>query len=106
MSTVIELNNENFNTTISNKDVCVVRFWAPWCAPCRMVAPTFQQLSKEMSEHAQFAELNIDEAQQLAAKYGIRSIPTTLVYKNGIPVDSLVGAASLSQFKDFVSKNI
>ncbi|MBD2786035.1 thioredoxin [Xenorhabdus sp. DI] len=106
MSTLIELTEDNFDSIISTEGVCVVRFWAPWCGPCRMVAPIFSQLSAEMQKNATFAEINIDEAQEVAMKYGIRSIPTTLVYKNGQPVDSLVGVASLSQFKNLVSSNL
>ncbi|OTA18279.1 thioredoxin [Xenorhabdus vietnamensis] len=106
MSTLIELTEENFDSVVGIEGLCVVRFWAPWCGPCRTVAPTFNQLSIDMKDSATFGEVNIDEVQAIAMKYGIRSIPTTLVYKNGQPVDSLIGIASLSQFKNMVSQNL
>ncbi|MBC8944957.1 MULTISPECIES: thioredoxin [Xenorhabdus] len=106
MNTLIELTEKNFDSVVNTKGICVVRFWAPWCGPCRAVAPTFSQLSNDMKASATFAEVNIDEAYDIAMKYGIRSIPTTLVYKDGLPVDSLIGVASLSQFKDMVSQNL
>ncbi|MBC8951564.1 thioredoxin [Xenorhabdus sp. PB62.4] len=106
MSTLIELTEDNFDSVVGTKGICVVRFWAPWCGPCRAVAPTFNQLSIDMKDSATFGEINIDEAYNITMKYGIRSIPTTLVYKDGQPVDSLVGIASLTQFKNMVSQNL
>ncbi|MBE8595192.1 thioredoxin [Xenorhabdus sp. BG5] len=106
MSVLIELTEANFDSVINTKGVCVVRFWAPWCGPCRVVAPTFSQLSNDMKENATFGEVDIDDFQNIAVKYSIRSIPTTLVYKNGKPVDSLIGVVSLSQFKSLVSQNL
>ncbi|MBC8955034.1 co-chaperone YbbN [Xenorhabdus sp. PB62.4] len=79
MSTLIELTEANFDSVINMKGICVVRFWAPWCGPCRAVAPTFSQLSNDMKENATFGEVNIDDFQNIAVKYSIRSIPTTLV---------------------------
>ncbi|PHM36625.1 thioredoxin [Xenorhabdus mauleonii] len=105
MSNLIELVENNFDNVVSPEtDISVVRFWAPWCGPCRMVAPIFEKLADDMSESATFGEVDIDEAPSIAARYGIRSIPTTVVFKNGKPVDAMVGVASLTQFKDMVSK--
>ncbi|MDX7985871.1 thioredoxin [Xenorhabdus sp. 12] len=105
MSNLIELVENNFDNVVSpDTDVSVVRFWAPWCGPCRMVAPIFEKLAEDMGESATFGEVDIDEAPSIAARYGIRSIPTTVVFKNGKPVDAMVGVASLTQFKDMVSK--
>lgn len=106
MSTVIALNTDNFDTAINQAGLCVVRFWAPWCAPCRMVTPVFNQLSVDMKGSAIFAEVNIDDSQSIAGKYAIRSIPTTVIYKEGLPIDTLVGATSLSYFKEFVLKHL
>ncbi|WP_340615363.1 thioredoxin [Xenorhabdus entomophaga] len=106
MSTLIELTEDNFDSVVDTKGICVVRFWAPWCGPCRAVAPTFNQLSIDMKDSATFGEINIDNANNIAMKYGIRSIPMTIVYKDGQPVDSLVGVASLTQFKNMVSQNL
>ena len=73
----IELTNENFNETIENNDVVVVDFWAPWCGPCRMFAPTFEAVS-EQYPHVVFAKLNTEDQQELAASFNIRSIPTLM----------------------------
>ncbi|CDL80564.1 thioredoxin [Xenorhabdus szentirmaii] len=105
MSNLIKLIEDNFDDVITpDSQISIVRFWAPWCGPCRMVAPIFEKLSEDMGKKAIFGELDIDESPSIAARYGIRSIPTTVVFKNGKPVDALVGVASLSQFKDLVSK--
>ncbi|SFU74165.1 thioredoxin [Xenorhabdus koppenhoeferi] len=105
MSNLIELFENNFDDVVtSNTKISVVRFWAPWCGPCRMVAPIFEKLSEDMGKSATFGEVDIDEAPSIAARYGIRSIPTTVVFKDGKPVDALVGVASLSQFKEMLSK--
>ncbi|WP_426575871.1 thioredoxin family protein [Xenorhabdus stockiae] len=106
MSTLLELTEENFDSVVSAKGVSVVRFWAPWCEPCRMVAPTFKQLSIDMKDKATFGEIDIEQFNTIAMKYGIRGIPTTYIYKDGKPVDSIVGVASLSQFKNMVARNL
>ncbi|WP_319925199.1 thioredoxin [Xenorhabdus littoralis] len=105
MSNLIELVENNFDDVVNpNTGISVVRFWAPWCGPCLMVAPIYEKLADEMNKSATFGEVNIDDVPSIAARYGIRSIPTTVVFKNGKPVDVLVGVASLTQFKDVVSK--
>jgi len=70
----------------------VVDFWAPWCAPCRMMAPAFEETARRMEPAARFAKLNTDEAQAIAARYGIRSIPTLMVFKGGREVARQSGA--------------
>jgi thioredoxin 1 len=69
----------------------VVDFWAPWCGPCRMIAPVVEELAAEYEGKVVFGKLNVDENQALAAKYGVMSIPTLLVFKNGQPVERIVG---------------
>ncbi|MFW7222101.1 thioredoxin [Citrobacter sp. BNK-42] len=101
-----ELTVKNFDEKMSNGRIAVVRFWAVWCAPCRMVAPTFEKLAEQMSDKAFFGEVNIDQAPELAERYGIRSIPTTLVLKEGERIDGMVGVASLSGFTEMVERSL
>jgi len=90
----LELTAQNFVDTIKNAKVAVVDFWAPWCGPCRMIAPVIEEISKEYEDKGVVVgKVNTDEQQELAMQFGIRSIPTVLFFKNGELVDSLIGAA-------------
>ncbi len=100
MAKYVELTNDTFDSTIA-EGVTMVDFWAPWCGPCRMIAPIVEELADEFEGKATVAKVNTDEEQDIAVKFGIRSIPTTLFFKNGELVDQMVGASG----KDvFVSK--
>src|SRR5262245_30294469 len=80
----ITLTTANFDQHVAKSDVpVVVDFWAPWCGPCRAMAPVFEQAAKRIEPNARFAKLNTDDAQEIAARYGIRSIPTLMVFKDG-----------------------
>lgn len=88
---VVELNDDNFKSEILDHDgVAVVDFWAEWCGPCRMMGPIFEQASEEAAGAAKFGKVNVDEA-KVAAEYGIMSIPTLVIFKDGQKVDQLVG---------------
>ena len=93
MGKYIELTSENFDTTVSN-GLSLVDFWAPWCGPCRMLAPVIDELAGEFEGKANICKVNTDEEQDLAVKYGVRSIPTIIFMKDGEIVDQMVGAAS------------
>ena len=97
MGKYIELNNENFEETVKN-GVSMIDFWAPWCGPCRMIAPVIEELAEEFEGKANICKVNTDEQQEIAVKYGIRSIPSILFFKNGEMVDQMVGAASKDAF--------
>ena len=89
----VELTDRNFDRHVAHGDLpVVVDFWAPWCAPCRMMAPAFEEAAQRMEPAARFAKLNTDEAQATAARYGIRSIPTLIVFKGGREVARQPGA--------------
>ncbi|NMB12216.1 MAG: thioredoxin [Firmicutes bacterium] len=90
---VQQLTDATFEADVLEKSgVVLVDFWAPWCGPCRMVGPIIEDLAEEYAGRATIAKLNVDDNQQTAAKYGIMSIPTLLVFKDGKPVDKIMGA--------------
>jgi len=99
MGKYIELTAENFEATIS-EGVTLVDFWAPWCGPCRMIAPVIEELAEDYDGKAKICKVNTDEEQDIAIKFGIRSIPTIMFFKDGELVDQMVGAASKAAFAE------
>ncbi len=102
MGKYIELTPENFEAT-TNSGVSLVDFWAPWCGPCRMIAPVIEELAKEFEGKANICKVNTDEQQDLAVKYGIRSVPTIIFMKNGKVVDQMIGASSKQDFANKIN---
>jgi thioredoxin 1 len=98
MGKALELNNDNFEATVK-EGVTLVDFWAPWCGPCRMVAPIVDELATDYEGKANICKVNTDENQDIAVKYGIRSIPSILFFKDGEQVDMIVGAVSKQAFE-------
>ena len=89
---VIELSSDNFEEAVNKHPLLVIDCWAPWCAPCRMVAPVIEELSRDYRGQIAFGKLNVDENQAIAMKYQIMSIPTLLIFKNGQLIDQKIGA--------------
>ena len=102
MSKYIELKEENFEATV-NEGVSLVDFWAPWCGPCRMIAPIFDELATDFDGKAKICKVNSDEETNLAVKFGIRSIPTILFMKDGKVVDTIIGATSKQSLADKIN---
>ena len=85
-----KLDNDNFEATIKN-GVCLIDFWAAWCMPCRMQGPIIDTLADKIGAKINICKLNVDDFPELAGKYGVMSIPTLIVFKNGQPVNQFVG---------------
>jgi len=99
----VKVDNNNFKSEVMDSDVpTVVDFWAEWCGPCKMIGPSLEELSDEMAGKVKITKLNIDENPDLAAKFGVRSIPTLLIFKGGEPVGMQVGAKPKSALSDWI----
>jgi thioredoxin 1 len=100
MAKPFEVTDANFDSEVLKADQPVlVDFWAPWCGPCRMVAPIVDELSSEYDGKVKFVKLNTDDNVRTASQYGIRSIPTLLVFKGGEPVGQIIGFRPKSDLK-------
>lgn len=103
----VKLNTDNFQKNVSRSDIpVVVDFWAPWCGPCKMMAPAFDQAAAELEPYVRLAKLNTEEEQQIAGQFGIRSIPTLAIFKNGREVTRQAGAMAAADIKNWVKNYI
>ena len=101
MSEPLVLTDDNFSAEVLNASQPVlVDFWATWCGPCRMIAPIVQELSSEYEGRAKVGKLDVDAAQKTAAEFGIRSIPTLLIFKEGKVADQIIGAVPKGQITE------
>ncbi len=100
----MKVDNNNFQSDVlqANEPV-VVDFWAEWCGPCKMIAPSLEEIATEMDGKVKIAKLNIDENPDLAAQYGVRSIPTLMLFKGGEVADMKVGAAPKTALSAWIS---
>lgn len=104
MSDII-FSDQNFQQqVIDSKIPVVVDFWAPWCMPCRMVTPIIEQLAEEYTGKVAVGKMNVDENPQTASQFAIMSIPTVMVFKNGKPVKSMIGAQSKDNYKKMIEE--
>ncbi len=102
----VELNSQNFSRFISQNDIpVVVDFWAPWCGPCKMMAPAFAQAAGQLEPNIRLAKLNTEQEQAIAGNFGIRSIPTLVIFKNGQEIARQPGAMSLPDIVRWVQAN-
>ncbi len=94
----VTFTDETFEADVINSELPVlIDFWAVWCGPCKMIAPIVEELAGEYEGKAKIGKLDVDENQQTAIKYGVRSIPTLLIFKGGVVVDTIIGAVPKAQ---------
>ena len=103
----VNVTDENFESEVikAGKPV-VVDFWAEWCGPCKQISPRLEELANKYSENLTVCKVNVDENRELAIEYNIRSIPALIIFKSGEMVDSLIGAVSLEELEDLVTRNL
>ena len=99
---VKELSEDTFDAFIEKNAIAVVDCWAPWCRPCRMIAPIIEELAKDMDGKAAFGKLNTDENQGIAMRFEINAIPTLLVFKDGVMHEPLVGLRPKEEIKEYI----
>ena len=102
-----KITDDSFTTeVIEASGPVLVDFWAEWCGPCKMIGPSLEEISDELGEQVTIAKLNIDDNPDAPGKYGVRGIPTMILFKNGLPVATKVGAAPKSQLKAWLESEL
>ncbi len=105
MSNAIEVNQQNFEAEVlHNKTRVLVDFWAPWCGPCKAIAPIIDEIATEFAGSLEVRKLNVDDSPELASRYNVRGIPTLVLFQDGNVADQIVGAVTKSQLVDFLNK--
>jgi thioredoxin 1 len=99
------LTDKTFSAGVA-KGTTIVDFWAPWCAPCREIAPVTQALAEELKGKATFAKVNVDDFTPLSEQYEVVSMPTLVIFKDGIPVDRIVGSLPIDQLRHLIQQNL
>ncbi|MBU9710950.1 thioredoxin [Evansella tamaricis] len=102
---ILNVTDQNFATETSN-GVVLADFWAPWCGPCKMIAPVLEELDGEMGDKVKIVKLDVDENQETASKFGVMSIPTLLVFKDGEVVDQVVGFQPKEALASVLNKHV
>lgn len=107
MSKVVHVNDDNFKAEALDSPLPVlVDFWAAWCGPCRMIAPVIEELAVELDGKVKIAKLDTEESRQIPARYGIRGIPTLILFNNGQVVNQIVGAVPKQAIVNFLSESL
>ncbi|MFC0211310.1 thioredoxin [Paenibacillus chartarius] len=101
---IVNVTDESFKNEVESTGTVLVDFWAPWCGPCKMIAPVLEELDKEVT-NLKIAKVNVDDNPESASRFGVMSIPTLIVFKDGQPVDKVVGFQSKDALKNVVSRH-
>jgi len=104
-SSLVHVNDKNFASEVLNSDLPVlVEFWATWCGPCRSISPIVEELAKEFSGRVKVTKLNVDESHTTPSQYGVRGIPTLILFKGGKILDQIVGTVPRTRLKALIEK--
>jgi thioredoxin 1 len=104
---IVQLSDDSFEADVlTASGLVLVDFWAEWCGPCKMIAPLLSDIAEEYAGQVTVGKLNIDQNEGTPPKYGIRGIPTLLLFKDGVVADTKVGALSKTQLKEFIDNNL
>ena len=104
---VIKLNNENFNKEVKESSKLVlIDFYADWCGPCKMMSPIIDEIANEVDDRVKICKLNVDESQNIAIEYNVMSIPTLIIFKNGVMINNIVGLRQKQEILNIINNNI
>jgi thioredoxin 1 len=102
---IVNVSDQSFAGEVEGSGTVLVDFWAPWCGPCKMIAPVLEELDKEIGDNVKIAKVNVDDNPESASRFGVMSIPTLIVFKDGQPVDKVVGFQSKDALKNVISRH-
>jgi thioredoxin 1 len=102
---IVNITDQSFKNEGAGTGTVLVDFWAPWCGPCKMIAPILEELDQELSGKVKIAKINVDDNPDSASRFGVMSIPTLIVFKDGQPVDKVVGVQPKDALKNLLSRH-
>jgi len=103
---IVNVSDQSFKGEVESQGTVLVDFWAPWCGPCKMIAPVLEELDGEVGDKLKIAKVNVDDNPESASRFGVMSTPTLIVFKNGEPVDKIIGLQSKDALKNVVNRHI
>lgn len=103
---IVNVSDQSFKSEVEGQGTVLVDFWAPWCGPCKMIAPVLEELDGEIGSQLKIAKVNVDDNPESASRFGVMSIPTLIVFKNGEPVDKVIGFQSKDALKNVVNRHL
>lgn len=104
---VIKLNNENFNKEVKESSKLVlIDFYADWCGPCKMMSTIIDEIANEVDDRVKICKLNVDESQNIAIEYNVMSIPTLIIFKNGVMINNIVGLRQKQEILNIINNNL
>lgn len=103
---LLNVSDQSFKAEVEGSGAVLVDFWAPWCGPCKVIAPVLEEISQEVGDKLKIAKVNVDENPESASRFGVMSIPTLIVFKDGQPVDKVVGAQPKDTLMNMLNKHM